>query len=164
LLRLLGDMGGENDMLEKVLLPTDGSETAEKAIAFAARLFENTPCKVTLLSVVEEPVYSAFWSDGLIAPEVLMPPPEELREELDKRAEEMLSESAKPLRDAGLDVQPKIRFGNSAAEVLQEAEEGDYDMIVMGSHGRGALGGFLLGSVSNRVAHHAKCPVLIVRQ
>jgi len=157
-------MGGENDMLEKVLLPTDGSETAEKAIAFAARLFENTPCKVTLLSVVEEPVYSAFWSDGLIAPEVLMPPPEELREELDKRAEEMLSESAKPLRDTGLDVQPKIRFGNSAAEVLQEAEEGDYDMIVMGSHGRGALGGFLLGSVSNRVAHHAKCPVLIVRQ
>lgn len=151
-------------MLDKVLLPTDGSETADKAIAFAARLLGDTSCKVTLLSVVEEPVYSAFWSDGLIAPEVLMPPPDELREELDKRAEEMLAESAKPLRDAGLEVQPMIRFGNSAAEVLQEAEEAGYDMIVMGSHGRGALGGFLLGSVSNRVAHHAKCPVLIVRQ
>ncbi len=150
-------------MLDKVLLPTDGSDTAEKAIAFAARLFGNTSCKITLLSVVEEPVYSAFWSDGLIAPEVLMPPPEELREELDRRAEEMLAESAQPLRDAGLDVRSKIRFGNSAAEVLQEAEEGGHDMIVMGSHGRGALGGFLLGSVSNRVAHHAKCPVLIVR-
>lgn len=151
-------------MIDKVLLPTDGSETAEKAIAFAAKLFANTSCKVTLLSVVEEPVYSAFWSDGLIAPEVLMPPPEELREELDKRAEEMLAESAQPLRDVGLDVVPKIRFGNPAAEVLQEDEEGGYDMIVMGSHGRGALGGLLLGSVSNRVTHHAKCPVLIVRQ
>jgi nucleotide-binding universal stress UspA family protein len=151
-------------MIEKVLLPTDGSETAEKAIAFAVRLFANTSCKVTLLSVVEEPVYSAFWSDGLIAPEVLMPPPEELREELDQRAEEMLAESAKPLRDAGLHVIPKIRFGNSAGEILQEAEEGGYEMIVMGSHGRGALGGFLLGSVSNRVIHHAVCPVLIVRQ
>jgi len=151
-------------MIDKVLLPTDGSETAEKAIAFAAKLFANTSCKVTLLSVVEEPVYSAFWSDGLIAPEVLMPPPEELREELDKRAEEMLAESAQPLRDASLEVLPKIRFGNSAAEVLQEAEEGGYEMIVMGSHGRGALGGFLLGSVSNRVTHHAACPVLIVRQ
>jgi nucleotide-binding universal stress UspA family protein len=151
-------------MLDKVLLPTDGSETADKAIAFTAKLFGNTPCKVTLLSVVEEPVYSAFWSDGLIAPEVLMPPPEELREELDKRAEEMLAESAKPLRDAGLTVTPMIRFGNSAAEILQEAEDGGYDMIVMGSHGRGALGGFLLGSVSNRVTHHANCPVLIVRQ
>ncbi len=151
-------------MIDKVLLPTDGSETADKAIAFAARLLGDTSCKVTLLSVVEEPVYSAFWSDGLIAPEVLMPPPEELREELDQRAEEMLAESAKPMRDAGLEVQPLIRFGNSAAEILQEAEEGGYDMIVMGSHGRGALGGFLLGSVSNRVAHHAACPVLIVRQ
>jgi nucleotide-binding universal stress UspA family protein len=151
-------------MLDKVLLPTDGSETAEKAIAFAARLLGNTGCKVTLLSVVEEPVYSAFWSDGLIAPEVLMPPPEELREELDKKAEEVLAESAKPLRDAGIEVQPKIRFGNPASEVLKEAEEGGYDMVVMGSHGRGALGGFLLGSVSNRVAHHAKCPVLIARQ
>ncbi|MEW6554123.1 MAG: universal stress protein [Actinomycetota bacterium] len=151
-------------MIDKVLLPTDGSDTAEKAIAFAAKLFANTPCKITLLSVVEEPVYSAFWSDGLIAPEVLMPPPEELREELDKRAEEMLAESARPLRDAGLEVMPRIRFGNPAAEVLQEEEEGGYDMIVMGSHGRGALGGFLMGSVSNRVTHHAKCPVLIVRQ
>lgn len=151
-------------MLDKVLLPTDGSETADKAIVFAARLLENTSCKVTMLSVVEEPVYSAFWSDGLIAPEVLMPPPEELREELDLKAEEALKESAKPLRDAGIEVQAKVRFGNPAGEIIQEAEEGEYDMVLMGSHGRGALGGFLLGSVSNRVAHHAKCPVLIARQ
>ena len=151
-------------MIERVLLPTDGSETAEKAIEFAVQLFGETPCRVTLLTVVEEPVYSAFWSDGLIAPEVLIPPPEELREELDRRAEEMLAESAGPLRAAGMEVQPKIRFGNTAAEILQEAEEGGYDMIVMGSHGRGVLGGFLLGSVSNRVVHHAPCPVLVVRR
>ncbi len=150
-------------MIEKVLIPTDGSETAEKAVAFAVKLLQGTACGVTLLSVVEEPVYSAFWSDGLIAPEVIMPPPEELREELDKRAEEMLAESAAPLRAAGLQVTPKVRFGNTAAEILQEAEEGGYDMIVMGSHGRGMLSGFLLGSVSNRVVHHAPCPVLIVR-
>jgi len=150
-------------MLDRVLLPTDGSETANQAIAFAARLLGNTSCKVTLLSVVEEPVYSAFWSDGLIAPEVLMPPPEEMRGELDAKAEEVLKESAEPLRDAGVEVQAKVRFGNPAGEILREAEEGGYDMVVMGSHGRGALGGFLLGSVSNRVAHHAKCPVLIVR-
>lgn len=151
-------------MLEKVLVPTDGSDTAVKAVAFVVRLLGGTSCKVVLLSVVEEPVYSAFWSDGLIAPEVLMPPPEELREELDARAEEMLKESAQPLRDAGLEVQAKVRFGNPANEVLREAEEGGCDMIVMGSHGRGAFGGFLLGSVSNKVTHHAKCPVLIVRR
>ena len=151
-------------MVGKVLLPTDGSDTAAKAIDFATRLFAGSGCKITLLSVIEEPVYSAFWSDGLIAPEVIMPPPEELRGELDKRAEEVLGESAEPLRSAGLEVLPKVRFGNTAAEILQEAEEGGYDMIVMGSHGRGILGGFLLGSVSNRVVHHAPCPVLIVRR
>lgn len=151
-------------MLERVLVPTDGSETAQKAIAFASRLLGNTSCRITLLSVVEEPVYSAFWSDGLIAPEVLMPPPEEMREELDAKAEEMLAESTAPLRDAGIEVQAKVRFGNPASEIIQEAEEGGYDMVLMGSHGHGALGKFLLGSVSNRVAHHAKCPVLIVRQ
>jgi nucleotide-binding universal stress UspA family protein len=127
-------------------------------------MLEGSSSCVTLLAVVEEPVYSAFWSDGLIAPEVLLPPSGELREELDRRAEEMLAESAEPLRAAGLEAQPRIRFGNTAAEILAEAEEGGYDLIIMGSHGRGVLGGFLLGSVSNRVVHHAKCPVLIVRR
>lgn len=150
-------------MIEKVLIPTDDSDTAKKAIDFAARLLENTSCHVTLLAVVEEPVYSAFWSDGLIAPEVILPPQEELRTELENRAAAVLEESASPLKARGLEVRTKIRFGNSAAEILREAEEGGYELIVMGGHGRGILGGFTLGSVSNRVVHHAKCPVLVVR-
>jgi nucleotide-binding universal stress UspA family protein len=155
-------MGGK--MLDKVLLPTDGSESARKAVEFVIRLLKGTSCRVVLLSVVEEPAYAAFWSDGLVAPEVLLPPPDELREELDKRAEKMLQDSLKPLRDAGIEVQSKVRFGNPATEILQESEEGAFDMIAMGSHGRGALGTFLMGSVSHKVAQHAKCPVLIVRQ
>jgi nucleotide-binding universal stress UspA family protein len=151
-------------MLDKILIATDGSEAADKAIAFALKLVENTSCRVTLLAVIEEPVYSAFWSDGLIAPEVFMPAPEQLREQLDERAEEMLKDSLTPLRNAGIEAQAKVRFGNPAGEILMESEEGAYDMIVVGSHGRGALGTFLMGSVSNRVAHHSKCPVLIVRQ
>lgn len=151
-------------MIDTVLVPTDGSDPANKAIAFAIRLLENSSCRVSLLCVVEEAVYSAFWSDGIVAPEVVVPSPEQLRKELDLKAEGMLEESLKPLRDAGIEAVPKVRFGNPASEILQEAEEGAYDMVVMGSHGRGTLGNFLMGSVSHRVAHHAKCPVLIVRQ
>lgn len=150
-------------MLEKVLLPTDGSETADKAVAFAARLLGGTSCRVTMLSVIEEPVYSSFWSDGLVAPEVIMPPPPEMQEELSRRAEAMMQESTKTLEEAGLEVERKVRMGHSAAEILLELEEGGYDMVIMGSHGRGKLGGFLMGSVSDRVANHADCPVLIVR-
>lgn len=150
-------------MLQKVLIPTDGSDTARRAIDFAVRLLAGSSCEVVLLSVVEEPAYAAFWSDGLIAPEVILPPAEELKEELHGKAEETLSEQAEPLRAAGLRTTVRVRFGNPAAEILQEAEDGGCEMIVMGSHGRGAIGSFLLGSVSNRVVHHAKCPVLIVR-
>jgi len=150
-------------MLEKVLLPTDGSETAHKAVAFAARLLGGTSCRVTMLAVIEEPVYSSFWSDGLVAPEVIMPPPPEMQEELSRRAEAMMQESAKTLEEVGLEVERKVRMGHSAAEILLELEEGGYDMVIMGSHGRGKLGGFLMGSVSDRVANHADCPVLIVR-
>ncbi len=150
-------------MIEKVLLPVDGSETAKKAVDFACKLLENSGCRVTLLAVVEEPAYAAFWSDGMIAPEVVLPPPEELRGELERRAGEMLVDTSKILEEAGLEMEAKVRFGNPAPEILKEAEEGGYDLVIMGSHGRGILGGFLLGSVSNRVVHHAKCPVLIVR-
>ncbi|MBC7253821.1 MAG: universal stress protein [Actinobacteria bacterium] len=150
-------------MLEKVLLPVDGSETSRKAVDFAVRLLEGSGCKVTLLAVVEEPAYAAFWSDGMIAPEVVLPPPEELRLELEKRAEAMLVDISSLLKGAGLKVEHRVRFGNAASEILREAEEGGYDLVIMGSHGRGVLGGFLLGSVSNRVVHHARCPVLIVR-
>ncbi|MGQ9476038.1 MAG: universal stress protein [Actinomycetota bacterium] len=150
-------------MLEKVLLPVDGSETSRKAVDFAVRLLGGSGCKVTLLAVVEEPAYAAFWSDGIIAPEVVLPPPEELRQELGKRAGKMLEEPTSALREAGLEVEARVRFGNPAPEILGEAGEGGYDLVIMGSHGRGVLGGFLLGSVSNRVVHHARCPVLIVR-
>jgi nucleotide-binding universal stress UspA family protein len=150
-------------MLDNVLLPTDGSETADKAVAFAARLLGGTSCKVTMLSVIEEPVYSSFWSDGLVAPEVIMPPLPDIQEELNRRAETMMEESAKSLKEAGLEVEAKVRLGHSASEILQELEEGSYDMVIMGSHGHGKLGGFLMGSVSDRVANHADCPVLIVR-
>ncbi|MDI6873789.1 universal stress protein [Candidatus Solincola sp.] len=150
-------------MLERVLLPVDGSETSKKAVDFAVRLLEKSGCRVTLLAVVEEPAYAAFWSDGMIAPEVVLPPPEELRGELEKRAGRMLEESSTPVKEAGLEVETLVRFGSAASEILREAEEGGYDLVIMGSHGRGVLGGFLLGSVSNRVVHHARCPVLIVR-
>lgn len=150
-------------MIENVLLPVDGSKTAKKAVDFAGKLLANSACRVTLLAVVEEPAYAAFWSDGMIAPEVVLPPPEELREELENRARDMLEEPSSTLRDAGLRVDTKIRFGSAAPEILKEVEEGGYELVIMGSHGRGILGGFLLGSVSNRVVHHANCPVLIVR-
>ena len=149
-------------MLERVLLATDGSEYSGKAIAFAARLLENTSCRLTLLTVIEEPVYP-MPQDEITPPLENIPPYEDMREAFLDGAETMLEREQVPLREAGIAMETTVRFGHPAAEILGELEEGDYEMVIVGSHGHGVLGEVLLGSVSYRVSHHAKCPVLIVR-
>jgi len=149
-------------MLEKVLLATDGSQYSEKAISFTARLLNGTPCAVTLLTVIEDPVYP-MPQDEITPPIEAIPPYEDLREAFLDRAEVILDRAEAPLREAGVAVERKVRFGHPAAEILGEIEESSCEMVVMGSHGHGALGEMLLGSVSYRISHHAACPVLIVR-
>jgi nucleotide-binding universal stress UspA family protein len=149
-------------MLEKVLLATDGSKYSDKAVSFAARLLANTACKLTLLTVIEEPVYP-MPQDEITPPLEVIPPYEDLREAFLDQAEVILDRAEGPLREVGVEVERKVRFGHVAAEILSELEEGGNEMVVMGSHGHGALGEIVLGSVSYRISHHAKCPVLIVR-
>jgi nucleotide-binding universal stress UspA family protein len=149
-------------MLEKVLLATDGSQYSDKAVSFAARLLNGTPCVLTLLTVIEEPVYP-MPQDEITPPVETIPPYEDLREAFLDRAEVVLDRAEAPLREVGVTVERKVRFGHPVAEILGELEEGNYEMVAMGSHGHGALGEMLLGSVSYRISHHAICPVLIVR-
>ncbi|MBC7228813.1 MAG: universal stress protein [Actinobacteria bacterium] len=149
-------------MLEKVLLATDGSQYSDKAASFAARLLGNTPCKLILLTVFEEPVYP-MPHDEITPPLEAIPPYEDIHEAFLDDAEALLNDAQAPLLKAGVEVETKVRFGHPAAEILGELEEGGYEMIIMGSHGHGVFGEVQLGSVSYRISHHAKCPVLIVR-
>ena len=61
-------------------------------------------------------------------------------------------------------IQRIVRRGNVASEILAEIESNNYDLLVMGTHGSSALTRFLLGSVSTKVLHHAKIPMLVVPQ
>jgi len=56
-----------------------------------------------------------------------------------------------------------LELGVPAAKIIDAAKKWPADLIVMGSHGRGKIGGLFLGSVSQEVLHHAPCPVLVVR-
>jgi nucleotide-binding universal stress UspA family protein len=67
------------------------------------------------------------------------------------------------VRDAGLDVETFAREGDPADAILDVAEERDADLIVVGNKGMTGARRFLLGSVPNKVSHHAPCSVLIVR-
>jgi nucleotide-binding universal stress UspA family protein len=148
-------------MLDKVLLATDGSDYSGKAVAFAIKLLGGTSCKVTLLTVAEEPVYPPV-ADGITPPFEPIPPYEDMREAVMAGAQDILERGEVPLKEAGIEVESEVRFGNPAKEILQELETDEYDMLIMGSHGRGAMGEIVLGSVSYRVSHHARHPLLIV--
>jgi len=63
----------------------------------------------------------------------------------------------------GISYTDKVVVGVPADEVLQEQEEGGYDLLVIGSRGMGEVKGWILGSVSTRVVRYAKCPVLVVK-
>jgi nucleotide-binding universal stress UspA family protein len=148
-------------MLRKVILATDGSDYSDRAAAFLAGLLENMPCKLTLLTVIEEPVYP-MPQDEITPPLEVIPPYEDLREAFLDKAEIILDRAEALLREAGVDVERKVRFGHPAVEILAEIGEGGYEMVAVGSHGHSALGEIVLGSVSYRISHHAKCAVLIV--
>lgn len=149
-------------MIEKVLVAVDGSEPSGRAVSFASELLRGRDVEVTVLYVVEEPGYVGVWADGLMSPEVIVTPPE-IRKELESRAERVLEEARSAMEGKGLKVRTRVRWGNPAAEIIDEARTGDHDLVVLGTHGHGALRGFLMGSVSDRVARHANCPVLLVR-
>ena len=150
-------------MLGKVLICTDGSEAADKAVEFASRLLGGSGTSVTLLMVVEqESFYAPVSADGMLFPEMAFPPSTELEEALEERAHGIVEKAAERLRREGIQVGTKVAWGSAAREIIREAGEGHYDLIIMGRHGHGVLRGFLIGSVSDRVIRHSPCPVLVV--
>ena len=74
-----------------------------------------------------------------------------------------LQEAAETLGEAGLAVEVVETAGNPAEAIVETAESGRFDLIVVGTRGRHAVQRFLFGSTADRVARHAPCPVLLVR-
>ncbi len=131
--------------IKKILVGVDGSKCSNEAVKYAAELSKKFDATVTLMHVYR--------------------PPETTRElpahERPEEARVKLDDSKKILDDLGVKSKTIFSSGHPASVILEEAAKG-YDLIVMGSRGMGFVEGFLLGSTTTRVAHHAKIPVLIV--
>jgi nucleotide-binding universal stress UspA family protein len=145
-------------MFRSIVVGTDGSDTAQKAVDKAVDLAKTLNAKVWLVSAYE-PVPKARLRD-----EARQTPPDlqwmiNPREEVDTT----LSDAADLVRAAGVDVETFAREGDPADAILDVAEERDADLIVVGNKGMTGARRFLLGSVPNKVSHHAPCSVLIVR-
>lgn len=141
--------------MKNILVATDGSETANKALIETRKLAECMGAKVTIINVASD----------LIAHPYLMNREYGIKtnEDLLKLGKELLDESLKIFEGFPGEVETVIRSGDSGREIIAEIEKGDYDLIVMGSRGLGAFSRAMLGSVSNKVLNHVNIKVLIVR-
>ena len=145
-------------MFRSIVVGTDGSETAGKAVNEAIDLAKAIGARVSLVSAYEPVPQARLREEARQTPADLqwMVNP---REEVDQT----LNDAAALVREAGVEVETFAREGAPADAILDVAEERDADLIIVGNKGMTGARRFLLGSVPNKVSHHAPCSVLIIR-
>jgi universal stress protein A len=149
---------GMNKRFRKILVAVDFSEGCKRALETAASVANGTP--VDLIHVWDVPQFLA--PDALIA----MPhDPRPVAELATQQGEASMKSFATEMSQKGIEIgTTRVAQGNTADCICSLAENGGYDLVVVGTHGRSGLNRLLLGSVAENVVRHSKVPVLSVRQ
>lgn len=145
-------------MFKSIVVGTDGSETAAEAVREAIGLAGAVGASLEIVSAYEPIPAQRLSGEKREAPE-------DLQWAITARGEvdATLERAAAPAREAGVEVRVYPRQGDPADAILDVAEEIEADLIVVGNKGMSGAKRFLLGSVPNKVSHHAPCSVLIIR-
>lgn len=158
--------------LRHILLVTDGSASALNAVAFTCRfpLPKDAVLHVAhvLPPLLTQEIVAQAWALDLQAGRALTSV--DLEHSLAQQAEDeeqegqaLLGQTITRLEAAGVQALPVLLRGDAASEILQYARDHQVDLIIAGSRGLGQVRGWLLGSVSRKLLHYAKCSVLVVR-
>ena len=140
---------------KKILVPLDGSPTAEAVIPYASKLARDFNSSITLLHVAshkeEGPVNTGFGFDDevLIDPEVLIA--------------ERVREVACKLRGEGLTVKSIVAYGSPSERIVGFSQKNHYDLIAMSTRGLSGITRWVSGSIANRVLHSTRKPLLLVK-
>ena len=149
-------------MISKILVPTDGSKTAQKAARYGVDLAKQLKASVIVLSVIDQ---RSFIGQTVPAARTAMHVIEPIEDYLREAAEGYAGEIKKLCDKNGVQSKTVITKGHPVEEIVKEAEKSKADLIVMGSHGRSALGAAVLGSVAYGVIHKdTKFSVLVVKK
>ena len=135
-------------MYERILVPTDGSPTAEAAMAEAVRMAEEHGADVHVLHVVNTRYYDTSIESAV----------EPLREDAQRHMDRLVDVA----EEAGVPTETAIEVGRPGREILEYVDDHGIDLVVMGTRGRGGLRRRLLGSVAEHVVTHADVPVYVV--
>jgi len=143
-----------------IVVGTDGSSTADKAIDAAGDIARLCGAELHVVTAYR-PVRSAVLA-GVGAMGGAVPAPAWLGDDERVAAEEVVRRAGERLAQTGVSATPTARLGEPADALLAIAEELDADLLVVGNRGMRGARRYLLGSVADRVAHHAPCSVHIV--
>jgi len=155
----MGSTAGEAVMIaiNNILVATDFGEAADSALRYGRELAGRFGATLHVLNVVEDVFASGFAVEAYSA---IVP---EMQQEVESGARRRLHELVVDSDGSGPRTTSAIRTGSPTYAIVDYAREHDIDLIVMGTHGRGALAHVLMGSVAERVVRLAPCPVLTVR-
>jgi len=139
-------------LFSKILVAVDGSESAKRAFEKSVYLAKQCNSRLDMIHVVLDSTYGGDSAATF-----------QLIEELKERGKKLLDECKNEAMRNGIQVETLLKLGDHAQVLIETANKGDYELIMMGSRGLSPFKELLLGSVSFKVMHHAKCPVMVVR-
>lgn len=138
--------------MKKILVPVDGSDCSKLALAKAKEIGAPFKSQITVLTVIDSIRYldMDFKFDAV-------------RDGIDL-SKQLLVSAREDLTDYPGEVETLYKTGDVAEEIIETAEEGNFDLIIMGSRGLGVFSRTILGSVSHKVIQHSKTTVMIVKK
>jgi nucleotide-binding universal stress UspA family protein len=141
--------------IKRIVVATDGSEPAQRAVAWSAELATSLNAEITAVHAIGRTYHPAQMASAMYVPDDY--------EAMLKEVNETLSTQwCQPLRDAHVRFHCLVRDGAPAQMILLTALDEHADLIVMGSRGHGGFAELLIGSVAHNVSHHARVPVVVV--
>ena len=151
----------ETIQIKKILVPIDGSEHAYKALNYAIDMASKYHADLHILTsyTLDEDTFTLIQR---ATPRSLI---ESYRDELKGLNEQILKRAVNQAKQKNptLNIFSILVRGRPAEKIVEAAKKGQFDLIVMGSRGLGGIKGLLLGSVADRVADNAVCPVMLVK-
>lgn len=148
----------------KILIATDGSIHSEKAVEAATKFSFQPGSEIKIITVTETilPVNLDIYGSGIVSSTI------ELEKIAGESSESVLEKARKTLEERfsgeNIFITTEILSGSPESRIVEAAEKINADLIIVGSHGYNTWERLLLGSVSDSVAHHAPCSVLVVRR
>jgi nucleotide-binding universal stress UspA family protein len=142
--------------LKKILFPTDFSENSKAAQEYAAAFAEQFQAELHVIHVLVDITMMPEPGSALTLPQNYLL---DMKQEAERALDKMFPDAAQK----GRKIVRAFRMGSPYVEIVTYAQENQIDLIILGTHGRGAIAHMLLGSIAEKVVRKAPCPVLTVR-